>query len=123
MDLNRHTTTEFLSVHSISTEGIRIGDDCYRQSLLLTGNSITLLPEIQSLADISNALIESALTEGPDVVLIGTGANILRPSREQYLDWLNASVGIETMDTNAASRTFNVLVSEDRQVAAILIPV
>lgn len=123
MDLLRHHSTEFLSVRSINAEGIQIGEDCYQQSLLLTDSKITLLPQIHSLADICNELIESALADGPDVVLIGTGATLLRPSRNQYLDWLNAQVGIETMDTRAASRTFNILVSEDRPVAAILIPI
>jgi len=123
MDLHRHHTTGLLSVRSISTEGILIGEDLYQQSLLLTDCKITLLPQINSLADICNELIESALADRPDVVLIGTGATVLRPSRDQYLDWLNAQVGIETMDTQAAGRTFNVLVSEDRPVAAILIPI
>lgn len=123
MDLVHHQTTAFLSVRSISAEGIRIGEDWYQQSILLTGNAIRLLPEIQCLADISNQLLESALENSPDVVLIGTGAVVLQPSRDQYLDWLNAPVGIESMDTRAASRTFNVLISEDRPVTAILIPI
>lgn len=122
MDLVRHTTTELFTIHSISAEGIRIGDTYYQQSLLLTGKNISLLPQIICLADITNALIESALEHQPDVVLIGTGNTLQRPSRTQYLDWLNASVGVEIMDTHAASRTFNVLLSEARQVATILIP-
>lgn len=122
MDLVRHPTAELFSIHSISAEGIQIGDKRYQQSLLLTGRSITLLPQVKSLEDITNSLIESALEQAPDVVLIGTGARLQRPSRTQYLDWLNAGVGVETMDTHAASRTFNVLLSEARLVTAILIP-
>ncbi|MCF6264606.1 MAG: Mth938-like domain-containing protein [Xanthomonadales bacterium] len=124
MDLVRHPTpTELLPIHSISAEGIRIGDKYYQQTLLLTGSEVTPLPQIKCLANITNALIETALLSNPDVVLIGTGDSLQRPSRKQYLDWLNAGVGVETMDTHAASRTYNVLLSEARLVAAILIPV
>ncbi|MCF6264767.1 MAG: Mth938-like domain-containing protein [Xanthomonadales bacterium] len=123
MDLVRHPTSAgLLSIHSIGAEGIRIGDQCYQQTLLLTGSEVMLLPQVKCLADITNPLIESALLSNPDVVLIGTGDTLLRPSRKQYLDWLNAGVGVEPMDTHAASRTFNILLSEARLVAAILIP-
>ena len=121
MDLVRHSSSEYLSVRSIGVDGIRIGEGWYKHSLILTATSITPLPNVNSLADIDNKLIETALLEKPDAVLIGTGQTLVRPSRTQYLDWLNSSVGVEIMDSRAACRTFNVLVSEDRPVAAILI--
>ncbi|RMB05026.1 Mth938-like domain-containing protein [Eilatimonas milleporae] len=59
----------------------------------------------------------------PELVLIGTGtAMALVPSAVR--DALGqAGVGCDMMDTGAAARTYNVLLMEDRHVAALLLPV
>lgn len=61
----------------------------------------------------------------PDVqlLLIGSGAKPqLFPSRLRQ-DLRAAGIVVEVMDTGAACRTYNVLLSEGRQVAAALLPV
>ena len=56
-----------------------------------------------------------------DVLLIGCGARFL-PIPKAVRDGLRtAGIGADAMDTGAACRTFNVLVSEGRRVAAALI--
>ena len=58
-----------------------------------------------------------------DVVLIGLGAEIaplaapLRSALEQ------AGIGVEIMSTTSACRTYNVLLAEDRRVAAVLVAI
>ncbi|SOE48703.1 membrane protein, putative [plant metagenome] len=58
----------------------------------------------------------------PEVLLIGTGARqvFLPPAVLNPL--LGAGVGIETMDTQAAARTYNILMAEGRRVRVALIP-
>lgn len=122
MDFQLHSTGNNFAVKTATTDGIHIGENIYTHSILLTAGNIESLNEIQSLEDISNEVLEKILVKHPDVILIGTGSQAQRPSSKQNLDWLNAGVGIETMDTQAACRTFNLLMSEDREVAAILLP-
>jgi uncharacterized protein len=58
-----------------------------------------------------------------EILLIGCGPTmrLLPPTlRAGLRDW---GIGVETMDTGAACRTYNVLLSEDRRVAAALLPV
>ena len=58
-----------------------------------------------------------------EILLIGTGPTqqFLSPSRRRALqEYLN--VILEPMDSGAACRTFNVLMAEDRAVAAALLP-
>ena len=56
-----------------------------------------------------------------DVLLIGCGARIA-PIPKAVRDGLRkAGIGADTMDTGAACRTYNVLASEGRRVAAALI--
>lgn len=65
--------------------------------------------------------IEAAL--GPvDVLLIGTGKTMkLLPSKLRAA-FQDRSIPVDVMDTGAAARTYNVLVTEDRQAACLLFP-
>ena len=58
----------------------------------------------------------------PEILLIGTGRrqHFLPPALLGPL--LAAGIGVETMDTQAASRTYNILMAEGRRVVAALIP-
>ncbi|HEY0294331.1 MAG TPA: Mth938-like domain-containing protein [Bordetella sp.] len=60
--------------------------------------------------------------DAPEVLLVGTGARqkmlppaVLRPI-------LAVGVGIEVMDTQAAARTYNILMAEGRRVIVALLP-
>lgn len=58
-----------------------------------------------------------------DVLIVGTGGKhvFLPPDRVKPIKLLK--INMETMDTGAACRTYNVLMTEGRRVAAALLPV
>ena len=58
----------------------------------------------------------------PEVVLLGTGAKQVFLPPQLMMQFYNKGIGIEVMTTDAACRTFNVLVSEGRNVLAALMP-
>jgi uncharacterized protein len=74
-----------------------------------------------------------ALTEGhfervlelkPEVVIFGSGEKLRFVPPALLRALMKARVGLETMDTAAACRTYNVLAAEGREVvAALLLPV
>lgn len=55
------------------------------------------------------------------VVLIGTGHRQRFPSPALLRPLIDARMGFEIMDTPAACRTYNILMGENRKVAAALI--
>jgi uncharacterized protein len=67
----------------------------------------------------------AALTEAnvTGVLLLGCGPRAQLPSRELRQALRAAGLVVEPMDTGAACRTYNVLMAEDRRVAAALLPV
>lgn len=65
---------------------------------------------------------EQALALGPELVIFGSGARLSFPAPMALHRLFEARVGVETMDTAAACRTFNVLVTEGRRVVAALLP-
>jgi len=58
-----------------------------------------------------------------DVLFVGVGAEIAMLPKDFRDQLTSADVAVEVMATPAASRTYNVLLSEGRRIAAALIPV
>jgi uncharacterized protein len=58
-----------------------------------------------------------------DVLFIGMGAEIAPLPADLRAQLDNAGVGVEIMGTASACRTYNILLSEGRRVAAALLPV
>ena len=59
----------------------------------------------------------------PDILLIGTGARMAMLPSALRAELRSFGLAIETMDTGAACRTYNLLVGEERRVSAALLPV
>ena len=57
----------------------------------------------------------------PEIVILGTGAAQRFPRQELSRALTAAGVGVEIMDSRAACRTYNILMSDGRRVAAALL--
>ena len=57
----------------------------------------------------------------PELVLLGTGSVFRFPHPALTRPLVEAGIGLEVMDTQAACRTYSVLASEGRRVVAALI--
>lgn len=64
---------------------------------------------------------EAVLELRPEVVIFGSGPRLRFASPSLYRPLIERRIGIETMDTAAACRTYNVLASEGRAVVAALL--
>jgi uncharacterized protein len=56
-----------------------------------------------------------------EIILLGTGAQLRFPRPEIIEPLMRSGVGVEVMDLQAACRTYNILLAEDRRVAAALL--
>ena len=100
---------------------LRVNENVYRGAVILSAATVIADANIQNL----DALIEFGLSRTlalePELVLLGTGARQIFPPASVGAQFLRAGIGFEVMDTSAACRTFNVLVGEQRRVAAMLL--
>jgi uncharacterized protein len=71
--------------------------------------------------DLAAEHLEAILDLDPQVIILGTGGTQVFPDQRVYLPALQLGLGVEVMDTGAACRTYNILASEGRKVAAGLI--
>lgn len=58
---------------------------------------------------------------GVEIVLLGTGPRQRFPHPRLTAPLAAAGIGVEVMDLKAACRTYNILVAEERKVAAALL--
>jgi uncharacterized protein len=72
-------------------------------------------------ADLTPAHFERILALRPELVIFGSGPRLQFVKPALYRSLIEAGIGIETMDTAAACRTYNVLAAEGRTVVAALI--
>jgi len=65
--------------------------------------------------------VQPLLELEPELVLIGTGERLKFPAMEHYASLIQRNIGVEIMDSAAACRTYNILLSEGRKVVAGII--
>jgi len=77
--------------------------------------------QVQTFEQLSAEHFELLLSFQPEIVLLGTGTTLRFPSPLVTKRLIEIKTGVEVMDTNAACRTYNILMAEGRNVAAALI--
>jgi uncharacterized protein len=100
---------------------IRINEQSIRDAVIVSATDLLLEPGLHGVADLSATQHARIMSLEPELVLIGSGARQVFPDASFAAQFLRAGIGYEVMDTGAACRTFNVLVSEGRRVVAALL--
>lgn len=104
----------------------RYGASGFRVSGQIYHGAILVFPERTIAWEAAELTVQSLLPVvehgGVEVLLLGLGRRMM-PVAASLRTALRASgIAIEAMDTGAACRTYNVLLAEDRRVAAALLP-
>jgi uncharacterized protein len=104
--------------------GFRFADMSHRGSILALPSGIEAWP-VAAAADITPESLARLIAEAAaiDILLVGTGDAMAPLSRETRAALERAGLAPEPMATGAAVRTYNVLLSEERAVAAALVAV
>lgn len=99
----------------------QIGDESYEHSLILTPERVIPDWRPRHFGELDPGLLLELAGLQPEVVLLGTGDRLRFPPTSWLAPFFDARVGIECMDTGAACRTYNLLLSEGRHVVAGLL--
>ena len=124
MDITPHIRESRVIIDGYGDGGFRVNGERRDGALIVLEDHAVSIPamDLQSLTlDMLQPLIDCADTL--DVVIFGMGERMefIPADIGQRLQALN--VGSDPMDTGAACRCFNVLVTEDRRASAVLLPV
>ena len=123
MPLTEDIVTSRHRLTSYSDDSVSINEAIYRDSLVLTAESLLCPWPVADLDALDAAALAPVFESAPAVVLLGTGIRQQFPRAEIFGLFGERGIGLEVMDNGALCRTFNILVAEDRAVtAAIILP-
>ena len=102
-------------------DALWVGNQRFSHSLLVPWQGTVLPWAPAHTSDLQAAHFEAILALQPELVIFGSGPRIRFVSPLLQRALLERRIGVETMDTAAACRTYNVLVSEGRSAVAALL--
>ncbi len=100
---------------------VEINKTPYSHAVLLSSNGEILEWPVKSFEDLTPAHFTQMAALKPELIIIGTGNHQRFPKPELLKTLIAAKIGFEVMNSQAACRTYNILVGEGRQVLLALI--
>ena len=114
----RHSS---ITINQVDEGVIRIGNEEIQENVVLFRDTIERGWMVDDVSKLVESDFATLIEKSPEIVIFGTGWTPKLPPRDLVFALARRGIGFETMDTPAACRTFNVLISEDRDVAAVLL--
>jgi len=102
-------------------EGVVVNGQEYRRSVVVPWRGAVAEWPVARFDDLQPAHFEALVALQPEIVIFGSGRRIRFAKPALLRPLIDARIGIETMDTPAACRTYNILASEGRHVLAALL--
>ena len=108
-------------IHAYTRQSVSVNGQTYARSILVPPTGDMIEWPATSVAELTEAHFQQIAEAAPEVVIFGSGPTLRFPSPRVLQPLMAARIGIETMDTAAACRTYNILAGEGRHVVAALL--
>jgi uncharacterized protein len=112
---------ETQSVTGYGSGWIAIQGEKITHSMLITSEGLRLDWKCQSFDDLGPEHFTQLAALEVELIIFGSGERLRFPKPEWQIGLMSRRIGLETMDTQAACRTYNILAGEGRKVAAALV--
>jgi len=100
---------------------VLINHEPYSQSLIVCPDKLITPWKVTDIDQLNETNLSEIFDLKPEVVLLGTGEQLLLPNPQILVLFSNYKIGLEMMNTNAVCRTYGILTSEGRRIAAAFI--
>jgi uncharacterized protein len=108
-------------IHAYTRTSVSVNGQVHTGSLIVPPTGAMLDWPVHSLEGLTDAHFDAVVAARPEVLILGSGQKLRFVSPAILKRLMAERIGVETMDTAAACRTFNILVAEGRQVMAALL--
>jgi uncharacterized protein len=122
MKLHAQRPTALNTVTAYGDGYVEINAQRYAHAVLVQPEAAVEAWPPTAFDELTAAHFEAIAAHGPEVVLLGTGARQRFPHPRLTAALAERRIGVEAMDTGAACRTYNILMTEGRRVLAALLP-
>ena len=121
MDLSESVTRHPNVIKSAAADYCEFYHNTYLNSILIPWDDTIETVEIHEVSDLNSRFIKKLTKYKPEVILLATGERIVFPDTEILSPLIKNNIGFEVLDNQAAARTFNILMSEDRKVLCLML--
>jgi uncharacterized protein len=118
---------ELDSENSASNKIISYSDDSFtlktkviKSNLVISNDQLIENWPVTSYKDLALQHMDTIIEWQPEIVLLGTGTESGFQNYELLSYLASKKIGLEIMNTGAACRSYNLLIDDDRNVAACL---
>ena len=120
MKLHAAGPATYNTITAYGEDYVQVNSQRYQASLIVMAEKV-LDWQVESFEGLSGKSFSWLKNEKPEIVLLGTGPKQRFPHPSLTAELTQAGIGVEVMDLKAACRTYNILVAEERKVAAALL--
>ena len=121
MKLHSSSTEKYQTVTGYDQGGVEINAQRYDYSVLVMPEVAPRPWPVTRFEDLTAVLFEQIAADKPDVVILGTGERQRFVHPRLIASLSSQRIGVESMDSHAACRTYNILMGEGRKVTLALI--
>ncbi len=121
MQLCLDNQTAKYQVKGYKPGAIQVNDDWLFTSIVISASELIHPWSPNSITEINHSHIDSLISMSPEIILFGSGSKMEFIDPKLLISIQQQGIGVECMDTKAACRTFNILLSENRHALAALL--
>ncbi len=121
MQISHEDGTSSNAIVAYAVGEIRMRDRVFHTSFIATRDAVIEDWKPAAVEQLTIDDFAPLLALSPEVVILGTGPRQRMPPPELFAAFASRGIGLEVMDTGAACRTYDLLLSELREVAIALI--
>ncbi len=121
MKLHRSNTAGVNIFTAYGEDFVAVNQEKYARNLIVLPKSIIFEWSTATPTTLAASDMQKLLELGVEIVLLGTGNRQRFPAGALMRPFAPAGIGLEVMDAQAACRTYNILATEGRKVAAALL--
>jgi uncharacterized protein len=121
MKLHSSSTQQYQTVTGYDQTGVEINARRYDFSLTVTPEAPPAPWAVARFEELTAGHFDTIAQDRPDVVILGTGERQRFVHPRLITSLSDQRIGVECMDSQAACRTYNILMGEGRKVTLALI--
>ncbi|MDD2728575.1 Mth938-like domain-containing protein [Malikia sp.] len=110
-----------LFINAYAEDWIAVSGEKKHHSVVVSSQGQCSDWSCRSFAELSQDHFDRLAADRPEVVIFGSGAKLRFVSPALLRGLIERGIGVETMDTAAACRTYNILAQEGRRVVGALL--
>ncbi|WP_154223494.1 Mth938-like domain-containing protein [Marinicella rhabdoformis] len=121
MQLTEHGNDHPNLISQAETGLCHTAGQSYNQSIIVPWDAPIETVGTKTVRELDESLVQKLCDYQPEIIVLATGEHIEYPDTDLLLPLVKNNIGLEVMTNAAAARTFNVLMSENRQVLCLFL--